>query len=129
MYSNIYVIVHCCSAWTKKYQPIDIVDIIEGDVYDEDKYTIKCMKKYGIDNVRGGTYCQMKLPENLRKHIQDKISNANDTCFLCGEWGHFANNCPNAVPGSVNTTNKVTCRYCSKVFKSKKFFMKISFAK
>ena len=39
--------------WTKKYKPVHIVEIIPNcDNYDEDKYTIKYMEKYGINNVR-----------------------------------------------------------------------------
>ena len=50
------------SEWTKKYKPIEIIDIISDcDDFDEDKYTIKYMHKYGIDNVRGGTFCQLEF--------------------------------------------------------------------
>ena len=45
--------------WTTKYKPIKVVELIEGDNYDEDKYTLKYMEQYGIDNVRGGSFCQI----------------------------------------------------------------------
>ena len=39
------------AAWTKKYKPINIIELIPNcDDYDEDKYTLKYMEKYGIDN-------------------------------------------------------------------------------
>ena len=42
------------SEWTRVYKPINIHQIIpDCDDYDEDKYTIKTMEKYGINNVRG----------------------------------------------------------------------------
>ncbi len=42
------------SMWTKKYKPIKILELIENcDNYDEDKYTIIYMIKYGIPFVRG----------------------------------------------------------------------------
>ena len=49
------------SAWTKLYKPIKLMELIEGDKYDEDKYTMKYMDKYGISNVRGGSYSNIKL--------------------------------------------------------------------
>lgn len=45
------------AAWTKKYKPINIIELIPNcDDYDEDKYTLKYMEKYGINNVRGGSF-------------------------------------------------------------------------
>ena len=55
------------SYWTKKYKPIKVLEIIPNcDEYDEDKYTLKYMEKYGINNVRGGSFCEIKLnKENI----------------------------------------------------------------
>jgi len=45
------------SSWTKIYKPLKVVDMIPNcDDYDEDKYTQIYMDKYGIDNVRGGSF-------------------------------------------------------------------------
>ena len=64
------------SAWTKKYKPIKIKEIIENcDAYDEDKYTKIYMSKYGIDNVRGSTY----------NTIQKEIDGETDKCYTCGK--------------------------------------------
>jgi predicted GIY-YIG superfamily endonuclease len=36
------------SAWTNKYKPVKIIEIFGGcDNFDEDKYTLKYMEKYG----------------------------------------------------------------------------------
>jgi len=40
------------STWTSKYKPIDLIP--NCDDFDEDKHTLICMNKYGIENVRGG---------------------------------------------------------------------------
>lgn len=56
------------SAWTKKYKPISVSVIIPNcDNYDEDKYTLLYMSKYGIDNVRGGSFVQLKLSEEMQR--------------------------------------------------------------
>lgn len=81
--------------WTKKYKPIKVISIYNDcDEFDEDKYTKKYMKRFGIDNVRGGSYCKISIDEETKKLIQKEILTADNKCFNCGEKGHFVNNCP-----------------------------------
>ena len=83
------------SGFTKKYPPEEIYQIIpECDKYDEDKYVKKYMDKYGIDNVRGGSFSRLELTEEEKKSIQKELWGANDLCFLCG-GDHFVKDCPN----------------------------------
>lgn len=80
--------------WTKKYKPLQILQIIpDCDDFDEDKYTLKCMEQYGINNVRGGSFCEIKLSENNIEIIKKMINSSTDKCFICGEKGHFAKEC------------------------------------
>jgi len=82
------------SEWTKLYKPIEVSEIISDcDSYDEDKYTLKQMEKYGIDNVRGGSFCQVELSEEQINLLNQMIKVATDKCFICGESGHFMNKC------------------------------------
>jgi len=82
------------SEWTKKYKPLEIIEIIpDCDKYDEDKYTKIYMDKYGIDNVRGGSYVKLELDTDTIKFLQKEIIATNDKCFNCGISGHFAKDC------------------------------------
>ena len=82
------------SAWTTKYKPIDLCEKVDTyDDYDEDKYTLKYMKKYGIENVRGGSFSQVELCETQINLIQQMIKGQNNQCYKCGSKDHFVNNC------------------------------------
>lgn len=79
-------------AWTKKYKPQQIMALFpDCDDFDEDKYTLKYMSKYGIDNVRGGSFCRSELKD--KSMIERMITSSNDCCHFCGEKGHFIRNC------------------------------------
>lgn len=82
------------SSWTQIYKPIKVLDIIKDcDNYDEDKYTIKFMSEHGINNVRGGSFCEINLPDENKKTIIRMIQGSNDKCYICGMKGHFVNKC------------------------------------
>jgi hypothetical protein len=82
------------SQWTKKYKPTKILQIIPNcDSFDEDKYTLKYMSLYGIDNVRGGSFCKIKLDNNDITTINHMINGSTDKCYVCGKDDHFANDC------------------------------------
>lgn len=81
--------------WTKKYPLTDIDNVVQcsTDPYDEDKFTLKLMAEQGINNVRGGIYCQMELDDSDIENIKRSIRNARNLCLNCGKPGHFINNC------------------------------------
>jgi hypothetical protein len=111
------------SEWTKKYKPVDIVELVENDdEYDEDKYTLKYMEKYGINNVRGGSFCQVILSEENKNTILKMINSANNKCYLCGEFGHLANKCNNKNEKKLlkKIIDKFECKFCCKKFDTQK---------
>jgi len=55
------------SEWTKIYKPLKVLEINPNcDNYDEDKYTRIYMDKYGINNVRGGSFVSVKLSKSQK---------------------------------------------------------------
>lgn len=82
------------SKWTSTYPPISILQIIQNcDSYDEDKFTLKMMEKFGINNVRGGSFCLHNLSRAERTMIQKQMNSANDRCYYCNDTKHFAKSC------------------------------------
>jgi hypothetical protein len=83
------------SAWTQKYTPIKLLEIIPNNSeFDEDKYTLIYMKNKGIENVRGGSFSQVNLDEDIIKTITKMLKNEDNLCFNCNDKGHFINECP-----------------------------------
>lgn len=83
------------SEWTKRYKPIEIIKQNPSvDKWDEDNEVYKQMEIHGVDNVRGGTYCQIKLQDWQIKSISSKLTSVNDRCYKCDKSGHFALRCP-----------------------------------
>lgn len=103
------------SEWTKLYKPIKIEKSQPiKSIHDETNITKDLMKKYGIDNVRGGAYCQTSLPEHVVQTIKHELNSGSDKCYNCGLKGHFANKCPSAEEESEEEV--WCCSYCNREF-------------
>lgn len=90
--------------WTKRYKPIKILNTYdEYNAFAEENYTILAMKKYGIDNVRGGTYCAINLTTYEVNKINTIIHSINDECYKCGSKEHFINECSHNVIHKLTT--------------------------
>ena len=82
------------SAWTKKYKPLAIDKLLKNvSPFQEDAITKEYMSKYGIDNVRGGSYVQMELDDVQKESLNREIWGAKDSCLQCGMKGHWVKDC------------------------------------
>ncbi len=82
-----------CS-WTAKYPPVELLETIKSnDDLDEDKITKKYMMKYGIENVRGGSYTKVELDDWMIKSLEHEFTSVKDICYNCNERGHLYRNC------------------------------------
>lgn len=97
--------------WVKENGGVDKVVKIQKECNsdEEDNCTINYMKKYGISNVRGGSFTGSKFDSTTIKDLnyliygnKEKISGEtrqkmddtrNNTCFRCGRKSHFIEDC------------------------------------
>jgi len=94
------------SEWTRRHSVIEVHEVIpDCDEYDEDKYTLKYMVKYGVDNVRGGSFCRINLSKSDLKTINKMILGLSDKCYKCKQSGHFIKNCKSKTRGCKQPDN------------------------
>lgn len=91
--------------WTRLYKPVAGNPLLEfspmTDPGQEDATTLRYMRKYGYQNVRGGTFCQVDLPPDQISTIKSMLRSSNDQCHGCGQKGHYIQQC---------TSNRTTPR-------------------
>jgi cellular nucleic acid-binding protein len=109
------------SEWTKLYKPLKILEIKPNcDDYDEDKITIQYMDKYGINNVRGGSFVSIKLEKSTIDTLQKMSNGTNNKCFACGKDGHFVKDCQENDYYETDSDEEYeyvwVCGYCEKEF-------------
>ena len=98
------------SAWTKKYKPIQLHQLIpDQSDHDEQRVTQEYMKKYGIQNVRGGPWCKIDISD-ARNAIEHILKSSSDKCYTCGSKDHFTNKCPQK---KQNNSLK-SCKRCNR---------------
>lgn len=85
--------------------------------FDEDKYVKEYMSKYGIDNVRGGTYSNIDLDDNCIAVLEKEIRHSKNECMRCGRDTHFIKDCyaKTDIDGKII---EVICKDISKISSS-----------
>lgn len=82
------------SAWTKLHLIVDVEEVRpEQSPQDEDTLTKIYADKYGIDNVRGGAYCQVTLSDDDKRILQRDIWHMKGACTKCGRINHMVADC------------------------------------
>ena len=59
------------------------------------------MNKYGIWNVRGGSYTMITLTEAQKICLQQELRHCNSCCFKCGINTHISSNCSNVLQRQI----------------------------
>ena len=105
------------SAWTNLHVPKKILECrpLNND-HDENNLTKDYMKKYGVENVRGGAYTQTSLPEPVKSVLNTELNSTKDRCYKCGEAGHFASRCKKVEKEEEEEELVWECDYCDRTF-------------
>lgn len=103
------------SSWTSKYHPLGVVEVKKSyNKYDEDKYVLNYMEKYGVENVRGGSYSTIDLTIKQKTYLERQIASANNLCYRCGRKGHFINKCYAKTHADGRQLEPLYCLRCKR---------------
>lgn len=115
------------SGWTKKYKPLSLIkSVVSTSHFDEDRYVKEYMEKYGIENVRGGTYSNMVLDANCIAVLEKEIRHSNNLCVRCGRETHFIKDCYAATDSDGKAIKKEAAKETKKDVKPPKAYKEMA---
>ena len=72
--------------FTDLNKPLSIIKVYKNcDNFDLDKIVKENMYFYGIENVRGGSYCDLHLSDYQIQTLQHELLTSEDKCYKCGK--------------------------------------------
>ena len=76
------------------------------------------MDKFGINNVRGGSYVSVNLEDHVVAQLKQMSLTATNKCYVCAGSGHYANECPHNLECETESEEECIyiCEYCDKEF-------------
>ena len=102
------------NSWLATYAPEKIIHMQFGcDIFEVNKLTKKAMARFGIDNVRGGSYLQEKLSAVQMQVLQHELTLSQYKCHLCLERPHFQKDCTANLDADGKILGFEDCQNCS----------------
>ena len=100
------------SVFTKKFKPLKLIECkLMTSPFDENNLTKQYMNLYGINNVRGGSFCQLELSSELEQLLEDELVHTYDKCYKCQQHGHVVNDC-SYIPINNQTPMEKIKEFC-----------------
>jgi hypothetical protein len=82
------------SEFTKLFKIIKLEKSFKvKSIFDEDNTVKLLMMKYGVENVRGGTYSKLILEDSVKSFLIAEFRHANNQCLKCGSLDHYIKEC------------------------------------
>lgn len=100
------------AVWTKIHRPIRVIGRHDSEA--EDFYTIETMYKYGIENVRGGSFSRVILTDANVKMAKSMMATQFKLCYKCYNHGHYATECKRDI-----YRNSFRCTRCMRTSHSR----------
>jgi len=81
------------NSFTKRYKPLILYEFNENSEFIGIDITVKkYMYKYGINNVRGGSYLDLELSTEQKNILQSELWTLDNKCYKCGK-NHLFKEC------------------------------------
>lgn len=79
--------------WTRLHPPVSFEKVSRNAAFEELKQTLCCMRKYGIEKVRGDIFVQNVLPPHQLQVLRELLYANQNACFGCGSTTHWIQDC------------------------------------